>query len=131
MAAIAAAGMLAACSSSSGKSSGSAQASGAHGTLIGSFTSEPYTADFNPYSPGNLAIDNGMIFEPLMFFNTAKAGDVHPWLATGYTWLHVPAPDASASARFRYLSAVSGVITPVTVDKSPMGCPWKRFRRLW
>jgi peptide/nickel transport system substrate-binding protein len=79
--------MLAACSSSNGSSNASGQSStGAHGTLTGFFTSAPYTADFNPYSPGNLAIDNGMIFEPLMFFNTAKAGDVQPWLAQGYTW---------------------------------------------
>jgi ABC-type phosphate transport system substrate-binding protein len=55
LAAIAAAGLLAACGSGSG-SSGPAQASGPRGTLIGSFTSAPYTADFNPYSPGNLAI---------------------------------------------------------------------------
>src|SRR5207253_1394608 len=75
MAAIAAAVMLAACSSGSGSATPQPQAGGPHGTIVGSFTSEPYTADFNPYSPGNLAIDNGMIFEPLMFFNTAKAGD--------------------------------------------------------
>jgi peptide/nickel transport system substrate-binding protein len=75
---------LAACSSSS--SSGPSSASGPTGTVTGLFTSAPYTADFNPYSPGNLAISNGMIFEPLMFFNTAKAGDVQPWLASGYSW---------------------------------------------
>jgi len=28
----------------------------------------------------------GMIYEPLMFFNTAKSGDVQPWLAQSYTW---------------------------------------------
>lgn len=76
--------MLTACGSSGG--SGSSSGSGASGTLTGTFTSAPYTADFNPYSPGNLAISNGMIYEPLMFFDTAKAGSVQPWLASGYTW---------------------------------------------
>jgi peptide/nickel transport system substrate-binding protein len=77
---------LAACSSGSSGTTGAQPAHGPHGTVTGFFTSAPYTADFNPYSPGNLAISNGMIFEPLMFFNTARAGDVQPWLATGYTW---------------------------------------------
>ena len=27
-----------------------------------------------------------MIYEPLLFFNTAKAGSVQPWLATSYAW---------------------------------------------
>jgi peptide/nickel transport system substrate-binding protein len=86
MAAIAAAGMLAACSSGHGSSAGGGSSAGPSGTITGSFTSAPYTADFNPYSPGNLAIDNGMIYEPLMFFDTAQSGSVQPWLATGYTW---------------------------------------------
>lgn len=87
VAAIAAAGMLAACSSG-GKTSNAtgAPSSGPSGTLVGDFTSAPYVADFNPYSPGNIAIDRGMIYEPLMFFDTAQAGNVKPWLATGYTW---------------------------------------------
>jgi peptide/nickel transport system substrate-binding protein len=74
--------MLAACGGGSGPAAGN----GPHGTITGFFTSAPYTADFNPYSPGNLAIDIGMIYEPLMLFNTARSSDVHPWLATGYTW---------------------------------------------
>lgn len=72
--------MLAACSSSGG-GPGSNSASGPTGTLTGTFTSAPYTTDFNPFSPGDLAINLGMIYEPLMFFNTAKSGDVEPWLA--------------------------------------------------
>lgn len=85
VAAIAVAGLLAACSSGGGSPAGQSS-TGPTGTVTGTFTSEPYTADFNPYSPGNVAISNGMIYEPLMFFNTARAGDVQPWLAESYTW---------------------------------------------
>jgi peptide/nickel transport system substrate-binding protein len=80
---VAVAGMLAACSSSAnGQGSG-----GAGGTVTGFFTSAPYVADFNPFSPGYVpAVTNGMVYEPLMFFDTAQSGNVQPWLATGYTW---------------------------------------------
>ena len=42
--------------------------------------------DFNPYSPNVEVQTNGMIYEPLFYFNTLKIGDVQPWLATAYTW---------------------------------------------
>jgi Bacterial extracellular solute-binding proteins, family 5 Middle/ABC transporter len=29
-----------------------------------------------------------MIYEPLFFYNTAKAGDVKPWLGSSYAWSH-------------------------------------------
>ena len=86
LALVLAAGMLTACSSanSGGAGSGSGTASG---TITGFFTSAPYVADFNPYSPGYLPpITNGMVYEPLMFFDTAQSGVVQPWLATGYAW---------------------------------------------
>ena len=91
VAAIAAAVVLAACSSGGGggKSSGTSggSSSGPSGTVTGFFTSEPYVADFNPLNPGYVAaVANGMVYEPLMFFDTAEAGNVQPWLATGYTW---------------------------------------------
>ena len=84
--AIVAVGMLAACGGSNGSNATGKSSSGPSGTVVGTFTSAPYTADFNTYSPGNLAISNGMIYEPLMFFDTAQSGNVQPWLATGYAW---------------------------------------------
>lgn len=42
---------------------------------------------FNPFAPpGTEDPTFGMIYEPLMFFDTAKQGVVDPWLATGYKW---------------------------------------------
>jgi peptide/nickel transport system substrate-binding protein len=81
---VAVAGVLAACSSSPG---GGTAASGPSGTVTGSFGSGAnFVADFNPFSPGAQDPTFGMIYEPLMFFDTAKAGSVNPWLATSYSW---------------------------------------------
>lgn len=44
------------------------------------------TDNFNPYSPSAEYAAQGMIYEPLFFFNMAVANSVQPWLATGYTW---------------------------------------------
>ena len=42
---------------------------------------------FNPFAPPGVEDPTfGMIYEPLMFFDTAKQGVVDPWLATGYKW---------------------------------------------
>lgn len=42
---------------------------------------------FNPFAPpGTEDPTFGMIYEPLMFFDTAKQGNVDSWLATGYSW---------------------------------------------
>jgi len=80
--ALAAAGLLAACGSSTANSS-----SGPSGVVTGTFgNTAPFAADFNPYSPSALDPTYGMIYEPLMFFDTAKAGVVQPWLATKYSW---------------------------------------------
>jgi peptide/nickel transport system substrate-binding protein len=87
-AALAVGGLLAACGSggSSGSSSTSSSSS-ARGVVTGSFGSgAPFTNDFNPFSPNVQDPANGMIYEPLLFFNTAKAGSVQPWLATSYAW---------------------------------------------
>jgi peptide/nickel transport system substrate-binding protein len=82
VAAIAAVTALAACGSS-----GSQPASGPSGIVTGSFgNGATFTADFNPYSPSAEDPTFGMIYEPLMFFDTAKAGTVDPWLALSYAW---------------------------------------------
>src|SRR5450432_2203667 len=92
--AIAVAVLLAACGSSSG---GTASGGGSTSPSPGSNSSSSlltittgaagtFQDDFNPYSPNVEDATNGMIYETLYFYDTAKAGAVSPWLATGYTW---------------------------------------------
>lgn len=77
---------MTACGSGGGSHSGGA-ASGASGTVVAtSGSGSPFTSDFNPLSPNVQTGAIGMVYEPLMFFNTAKSGDIEPWLATSYTW---------------------------------------------
>lgn len=84
-AALATAGLLAACGGSGSHSTSSS--SGASTVVTGSFGSgATFTNDFNPFSPSVQDPADGMIYEPLLFFDTAKAGTVQPWLATSYTW---------------------------------------------
>ena len=45
-----------------------------------------YPNDFNLYSPNAEDATNGMIYEPLFFYDTAKAGSTEPWLGTSYAW---------------------------------------------
>ena len=76
---------LSGCSSSG--DSHSSSGSGPSGTLtLASGATGNFADDFNPYSPNVETPTNGMIYEPLFFFNTAKAGDVQNWLGTGYAW---------------------------------------------
>ena len=86
---IVAAGLLAACGGSSGSgsaSSGATSSSGPTGVLTVATGATAYPDDFNLYSPNAEDATNGMIYEPLFFYNTAKAGDVKPWLGTSYAW---------------------------------------------
>ena len=77
---------LSGCSGSSGGHS-SSSASGPSGTLtLATGATGTFADDFNPFSPSVEAPTNGMIYEPLFFFNTAKAGDVQNWLGTSYAW---------------------------------------------
>jgi peptide/nickel transport system substrate-binding protein len=78
--------VLAAAAACGSGGSGSSSSSGPSGVITASGSSTPFTANFNPYSPSFQIGTTGMIYEPLMFFNTAKAGDVEPWLAQSYTW---------------------------------------------
>ncbi|MBR7839213.1 ABC transporter substrate-binding protein [Actinospica durhamensis] len=80
------AGTTAACGSSGTGSSGGS-AGGASGTIVATTGStSPFTSDFNPFSPNVQTGAIGMIYEPLMFFNTAKSGDIESWLAKSYSW---------------------------------------------
>ena len=82
------AGVLAACGGSSGgKSGGNSSSSGQSGTLTVTTGSAGTFADnFNLFSPAVEDPTNGMIYEPLFFYNTAKSGDVKPWLGTKFAW---------------------------------------------
>jgi peptide/nickel transport system substrate-binding protein len=82
---IVAVGLLAACGGSSGSGSASSS-SGPTGVLTVATGATAYPDDFNLYSPNAEDATNGMIYEPLFFYNTAKAGDIKPWLGTSYAW---------------------------------------------
>jgi peptide/nickel transport system substrate-binding protein len=82
---IMAAGLLAACGGSSG-STGSGSSSGPSGVLRVATGATAYPDDFNLYSPNAEPATNGMIYEPLFYYNTVKAGDIKPWLGTSYAW---------------------------------------------
>jgi peptide/nickel transport system substrate-binding protein len=93
--AAAAAILLAACGSSGGGGGGggsagggssSAPASGSSVLTITTGAAGTFQEDFNPYSPNVEDATNGMIYETLFFYDTAKAGSVSPWLGTAYAW---------------------------------------------
>lgn len=71
---------LAACTSS-GKSNGSL-------ILNTGGTATGLTRVFNPYLATNAEVlgSGGMIYEPLVQVNPAKANDIIPWLAKSWTW---------------------------------------------
>ena len=87
-AAVLAGGLLAACSSSGSSSpSSSGSSTGPTGVLtITTGAAGTFADDFNLYSPNAEDATNGMIYEPLFFFDTAKDGVVDPWLGTSYQW---------------------------------------------
>jgi peptide/nickel transport system substrate-binding protein len=86
--ALAAAGvLLAGACSSSGSSSQSASGSTNSGTLTIAFgNNTPFVDDFNPFSPTSQLPAQGLIYEPLWFFDMASSAQTHPWLATSYAW---------------------------------------------
>jgi peptide/nickel transport system substrate-binding protein len=70
------------CAGSSG--SGGSAAGGVVTVTTGAATA--FQADFNPFSPNDNVATNGMIYEPLYYFDTVDSSKVSPWLATSYTW---------------------------------------------
>jgi peptide/nickel transport system substrate-binding protein len=85
IASIAVAGLLTACSAGSGtdtsKGSGGDRVVTAETGQAGQFVD-----NFNPFSPNAQRPTLGMIYEPLMFFNIAKAGTPQSWLAKSFAW---------------------------------------------
>src|SRR6202167_5072016 len=87
-AAFAAAITLTACSSSTTSGKGSTSPSGTSNSVLTITTGAAGTFqdDFNPFSPNVEDAANGMIYEPLFFWDTAKSGVIDPWLGTSYAW---------------------------------------------
>jgi peptide/nickel transport system substrate-binding protein len=85
-AALVTAGALAACGGSSGGGGNASSSSGPSGVLTVATGAPTYTDDFNMFSPNQQDATNGMIYEPMFFYNTAKAGDIKPWLGSSYAW---------------------------------------------
>jgi peptide/nickel transport system substrate-binding protein len=79
---------LAACGSSGGSNnSGGSPGSGPSGVLtVTTGAAGDFANNFNQFSPNAEDPSRGMIYEPLFFYDTAKAGSVTPWLGTGYAW---------------------------------------------
>ena len=75
-------GLVAGCGGST-----SSSGSGSSGVLtVTTGAAGTFANDFNPFSPNVEVPANGMIYEPLFFFNTVKSGQVTPWLGTSYAW---------------------------------------------
>lgn len=85
VAALVTGGVLAGCSSSS-PSTGSSSSGPSGALTITTGAAGAFADDFNLYSPNAEDATNGMIYEPLFFFDTAKDGVVKPWLGTSYAW---------------------------------------------
>ncbi|HEX3649469.1 MAG TPA: ABC transporter substrate-binding protein, partial [Pseudonocardiaceae bacterium] len=80
--ALLAVGLLAACGGTD-----SSGGSGVRGVLtVTTGAAGTFADDFNPFSPNVEDPTNGMIYEPLFFFNTVRSGEVQPWLGTSYAW---------------------------------------------
>lgn len=81
------AGLLATSSVATGVGTGPAAAATNSVLTVDTGSSGVFPDVFNPFGPpGTEDPTYGMIYEPLMFFDTAKQGTVYPWLATGYKW---------------------------------------------
>ena len=71
-------------------SAGVMSASGASSTLtLENNTGVTFTDNFNPVDSNSFCKQMSvcsLVYEPLMEFNSLKAGVQYPWLATGYAW---------------------------------------------
>lgn len=79
---------LTACTTGTAATSDGTAASGGSARVITAETGQAgqFVDNFNPFSPNAQRPTLGMIYEPLMFFNIAKAGAGKPWLAKSYAW---------------------------------------------
>lgn len=85
--ALAMAGLLCTSVAACGSSGSSSGTSGPNGVVtVTTGSSSSFQADFNPFSPNDNDATNGMIYEPLYYFDTVDSSKVNPWLATNYSW---------------------------------------------
>jgi peptide/nickel transport system substrate-binding protein len=89
VAAVAAAGLLAAACSSTPAPSGTN--GGSHSAPSGVLTIDnesggTWTCDFNPFNLSDISFSLGPVYEPLVFVNTLQSGKETPWLATKWVW---------------------------------------------
>jgi peptide/nickel transport system substrate-binding protein len=77
-------GVLAGCGDSKASTKTVAGPNGVLTVTTGAST--PFQADFNPFSPNDNDATNGMIYEPLYYFDTVDSSQVNPWLANSYAW---------------------------------------------
>jgi peptide/nickel transport system substrate-binding protein len=86
IASVALVGLLTACSS--GSSTDSSSSGGGANRVVTAETGQAgqFVKNFNPFSPNAQRPTLGMIYEPLMYFNIAKAGTPKPWLAKSFAW---------------------------------------------
>ena len=85
VASVALVGLLTACSSATSTDNGS---SGGANRVVTAETGQAgqFVKNFNPFSPNAQRPTLGMIYEPLMYFNIAKAGTPKSWLAKSFAW---------------------------------------------
>jgi peptide/nickel transport system substrate-binding protein len=76
-------GLAAGCSSNGGTSS---QPSASSVLTVTTGSAGVFADNFNMFSPNAEDPTNGMIYEPLFFYDTAKSGSVQPWLGTSFAW---------------------------------------------
>jgi len=81
---VAAAVVLAACGSRTGKSAASSDR-GITTLTISNESGGTWTCGFNPFNPGVNYLSVGVVYEPL-FFIDSLTGRTTPWLATSYAW---------------------------------------------
>jgi peptide/nickel transport system substrate-binding protein len=87
LAAIALAGTLAACGSSSPGSSGAAAGSGSSRTLtISNENGALWTCDFSPFNGSDTLLSVGFVYETLAYVNPLQDGKATPMLATSWSW---------------------------------------------
>jgi peptide/nickel transport system substrate-binding protein len=86
LAAVAAVAALAVTGCSSSSSSGGGNAAGAGAITIFNGASGTIVENWNPFSPTFLQPTNGLIHEPLYYYNLATEAAPQPMLATAFSW---------------------------------------------
>lgn len=73
-------------SSCSDSEPGSNSSGSSTATLRVALGTGPMTKNFNPFLGGLPDNAGNLVYEPLIWFNVAKPGQIYPWLAKSYAW---------------------------------------------